>query len=82
VTAFARNDVVRVDVADNGPGIGPDDHAVIFEKFGRGAAAGKPGTGLGLYIARSIAEAHGGALAVRSVPTRGATFTLELPAYS
>jgi len=78
VTAFARDNIVRVDVADNGPGIAPGDHAVIFEKFGR-AGSSKPGTGLGLYIARSIAEAHGGALAVRSVPTRGATFTLELP---
>jgi signal transduction histidine kinase len=40
---------------------------------------GKPGTGLGLFIARSIAEAHGGTLEVRSAAGEGATFTLALP---
>jgi signal transduction histidine kinase len=40
----------------------------------------KPGTGLGLFIARSIAEAHGGTLTVRSAPGEGAAFLLELPA--
>jgi signal transduction histidine kinase len=39
----------------------------------------KPGTGLGLFIARSIAEAHGGTLDVSSRPDAGATFTLTLP---
>jgi signal transduction histidine kinase len=80
VTAFSRDDVVRVDVSDNGPGIPEDDQRVIFEKFGRAPGSARPGTGLGLFIARSIAEAHGGALDVRSVPDRGATFILELPA--
>jgi two-component system OmpR family sensor kinase len=40
----------------------------------------KPGTGLGLFIAHSIAEAHGGSLEVDSAPARGSVFTLELPA--
>jgi signal transduction histidine kinase len=59
-----------------------EDQGLIFEKFGRVASGGqtKPGTGLGLFIARSIAEAHGGRLAVESAPGRGAVFTLELPA--
>jgi two-component system, OmpR family, sensor kinase len=53
---------------------------VIFEKFGRVTGSGsKPGTGLGLFIARSIAEAHGGALEVSSARGRGAVFTLTLP---
>jgi signal transduction histidine kinase len=70
-------------VHDRGPGIAPEQQRLIFEKFGRAPAAGgstKPGTGLGLFIARSIAEAHGGSLDVQSTIGRGATFTLELPA--
>jgi signal transduction histidine kinase len=72
---------VRVDVRDRGTGIVKEDQRLIFEKFGRvtGTGATKPGTGLGLFIARSIAEAHGGALDVVSSPDQGSTFTLELP---
>ncbi len=71
---------VRISVNDRGPGIGGDDQKLIFEKFGRVAGPGaKPGTGLGLYIARSITEAHGGELTVSSAPGRGSTFTLSLP---
>jgi signal transduction histidine kinase len=81
VATYADDGTVRVDVRDEGPGIAREDQQLIFEKFGRVDVAGgrKPGTGLGLFIARSIAEAHGGALRVRSTPARGATFTLELP---
>jgi signal transduction histidine kinase len=71
---------VTVSVQDRGPGIASDDHGLIFEKFGRVASgSAKPGTGLGLYIARSIAEAHGGTLSVTSGLGRGSTFTLRLP---
>jgi signal transduction histidine kinase len=74
------NDAVRVSVRDRGPGIKSEDQRLIFEKFGRAAAGGsKPGSGLGLYIARSIAETHGGTIAVSSAPGRGATFTVNLP---
>jgi signal transduction histidine kinase len=81
VRAYAEDGVVRIDVSDRGPGIAKEDQKLIFEKFGRvtGAGATRPGTGLGLFIARSIAEAHGGALEVESAPAQGATFTLELP---
>jgi signal transduction histidine kinase len=71
---------VVVSVHDKGPGIKPDDQRLIFEKFGRAAAgSSKPGSGLGLYIARSIAETHGGTIAVSSAPGNGATFTVKLP---
>jgi two-component system sensor histidine kinase BaeS len=71
-------------VSDRGPGIPYDQQGVIFEKFGRADVPGgtKPGTGLGLFIARSIAEAHGGTLDVQSQLDAGTTFTLTLPAPS
>ena len=71
---------VLVAVTDRGPGIERTDQRLIFEKFGRVAGPqAKPGTGLGLYIARSIAEAHGGTLDVASSRGLGSTFTLKLP---
>ena len=81
VAALAEDSTLRVSVRDNGPGIPREHHRLIFEKFGRAKVGGraKPGTGLGLFIARSIAEAHGGSIEVRSAPHRGATFTLSLP---
>lgn len=80
VRAASHDHVVIVSVHDRGPGVALDDQRLIFEKFGRVSSGNsKPGTGLGLYIARSIAEAHGGTLEVASSPGRGATFTLRLP---
>jgi signal transduction histidine kinase len=80
VRARAENGRVLVTVEDSGPGIPAGQHGLIFERFGRAnVGLGKPGTGLGLFIARSIAEAHGGTLSVASAPGEGATFTLELP---
>jgi signal transduction histidine kinase len=81
VVASAVDGTVVVDVQDEGPGIPLEDQRLIFEKFGRsGGGAAKPGTGLGLFIARSIVEAHGGSLEVESVLDQGSTFRLELPA--
>jgi two-component system phosphate regulon sensor histidine kinase PhoR len=81
VSAATGNGAVLIDVRDSGPGIPRDQQARIFEKFGRVDVPGasKPGTGLGLFIARSIAEAHGGSLEVTSGAELGATFTLSLP---
>jgi signal transduction histidine kinase len=81
VSASAANGAVRIAVRDAGPGIPRDQQGRIFEKFGRVDVPGasKPGTGLGLFIARSIAEAHGGSLDVNSGPEPGSTFVLTLP---
>lgn len=73
---------LEVSVADNGPGIAPDDQAVIFEKFRQvgDSMTDKPaGTGLGLPISRRIVEHFGGRLWVESAPGAGATFRFVLP---
>ncbi|HET9595084.1 MAG TPA: PAS domain-containing protein, partial [Anaeromyxobacteraceae bacterium] len=83
VSLRARADGGRlvVEVADQGRGIAAEDLPRIFERFYRSPAAGRvEGLGLGLYVARTLAEAHGGSLGAASEgPGRGATFTLALP---
>ncbi len=70
----------RVMVRDQGVGIAPDDQARIFDPFERaGTKDVREGLGLGLYIARQLAESHGGTLEVDSVPEQGAAFSLTLP---
>lgn len=75
---------VRISVSDRGMGIAPDDQAHIFEPFYRSPSvqvAQIHGTGLGLAVAKQIAEAMGGSLTVQSVPGVGSTFTLQLLSY-
>lgn len=69
----------RVTVADEGPGLSPQDQARVFEKFERLGRSGDGGSGLGLYIARRLARAMGGDLTVAGAPGEGARFTLDLP---
>jgi PAS domain S-box-containing protein len=79
--AKSRNARVRIEVADHGPGIHPEDVARIFDKFERGRdREGKriKGVGLGLYISRGIVRAHGGIITVNSAPDEGAVFGFEL----
>jgi two-component system, OmpR family, sensor kinase len=73
---------LRFWVADSGPGVGEQDRVRIFERFARGSAAGprSDGAGLGLAIVRAIATAHGGQVVLDSVPRRGATFSVVVPA--
>jgi len=74
--------LARVDVRDNGPGIGATDQQVIFDKFrqaGGGAGQRPAGTGLGLPISREIIDRLGGRLSVESTPGQGATFSFTLP---
>jgi len=68
-------------VADQGPGIPPDDVRVLFQPFGRGRAAASlaEGTGMGLYVVQQIVEAHGGRIDVQSTPGQGTTFRIRLP---
>lgn len=69
-----------ISVLDEGPGIPNEELGLIFRKYGR-AERSVPGTGLGLYLARGIARAHGGdVLYRRRQPEPGSVFTLRLPA--
>lgn len=77
----AEAGTVRFTVEDDGPGIDPDELPRIFERFFRGRNAGAEGAGLGLAIARSVAAAHGGDIAVESAPGAGSRFRLDLPAH-
>ncbi len=70
----------RVDVADTGPGVPEAEQPKIFQRFYRSDAAREAeGVGVGLYLARQIAEGQGGYLKVSSKPGHGAVFSLCLP---
>ena len=80
VSAARTNDVAVIEVRDRGPGIAEEDVPRIFERFERAVSSRHHGgLGLGLYVARQIAEAHGGAIAARNVAGGGACFTVRLP---
>jgi PAS domain S-box-containing protein len=75
----ADNQGIAFLVSDNGPGIAADELPHVFEKFFRGrSAAQNTGSGIGLHLARSVVESHGGTLTVRNLPTGGAEFTVLL----
>jgi len=80
LAGWFEGSVAMVAVRDEGEGIGADDRARIFERFFRMPGHDQiTGTGLGLPIARDLARAMGGDLAVASVPGSGSTFLLALP---
>ena len=67
-------------MADNGPGIPPDELERVFDKFYRVRPRGGPGgIGLGLSICKGIIEAHGGQIEARNRPQGGAEFAFTLP---
>jgi two-component system OmpR family sensor kinase len=91
--AFGVADTVVIEVAqtpngptmsvtDNGPGVPTDQRERIFEPFVRLPRSPRNGTGLGLAIVRRTVESHGGTITCDPTPTRGARFTLRLPAES
>lgn len=79
VTAARTAGTARVAVQDQGPGIPPDQQQGIFERFYRTGPGGAEGVGLGLAMAKSIIEAHHGAIGVESPPGAGATVWFTLP---
>ncbi len=83
VTASRRGDEVRVEVADQGPGVPPEQREKVFERFHQLAPAhnrSRGGTGLGLTIAKHIVERHGGRIWIEEAPGGGALVCFTLPA--
>ncbi|HVV87758.1 MAG TPA: ATP-binding protein [Kofleriaceae bacterium] len=82
VGVAAADDRLRLEVADDGPGVPAELRELIFERFRQasgGADRRHGGTGLGLAIVRDLVELHGGAVQVAVAPAGGALFTVELP---
>ena len=74
---------VWLEVRDNGPGIAPENLPHVFDSFWReDDAHSTPGFGLGLTIARKVAQLHGGDITVSSVVGQGTTFRIYLPAHA
>lgn len=83
VTASASEGTVRLSVSDHGIGIQKESLERIFDRFERAVSIRHyGGLGLGLFIARQIAEAHGGSIVAQSEPGIGSTFTSVLPQYT
>jgi signal transduction histidine kinase len=83
IAAHRHNGDVEISVADNGAGIPREHLPRLFERFYRADTArarGDGGTGIGLAIARSVVEAHGGHIRAESEPGIGSVFTFDLPA--
>src|SRR6185369_11821709 len=74
-------DAIQVSVTDEGIGIDPKDHEMIFEEFRQvqGTAKRPQGTGLGLTLVKRYLQLHGGTISVQSEPGRGSDFTFVLP---
>jgi two-component system sensor histidine kinase KdpD len=80
ISATRDEGSVLLTVADEGPGVSPEERDRIFEKFYRGRTPGlASGVGLGLAIVRTVVEAHGGRIHVKDRQPQGACFCVILP---
>ena len=80
IFAHVRQNRLKVEVADSGPGLLRGDEELVFEKFYRGKSTShKSGVGLGLSICKAIVEAHGGKIWAENRPEGGASFYFTLP---
>ena len=79
VRAGVEGGAVVVAVQDSGPGVPADQVPHLFERYWQARRDARDGSGLGLFIAKGIVEAHGGQIWVVSRPGEGATFSFSLP---
>ncbi len=79
VRCAAVGDDVELSVTDTGSGVPPELHDAVFEKFQQADAEGKPGVGLGLFIARSIVTAHKGRIWLENTSSGGARAVCVIP---
>jgi signal transduction histidine kinase len=70
---------VRVSVRDTGPGVAAADVPRLFERYWQAPRLLRAGSGLGLFIAKGIVEAHGGAIGVESTSGNGSEFWFTIP---
>ncbi|HEX4337222.1 MAG TPA: ATP-binding protein [Polyangiaceae bacterium] len=79
VRVSAAASCVRFEVRDDGPGISGEHITHLFDRYWKADVDGRRGSGLGLYIAKGIVDAHGGRIWVESEPGRGSAFIFEIP---
>ena len=77
--ARAEGDALILEVQDDGPGVPPETRRKLFERLYQGEVGHRGTLGLGLYIVRGIAEAHGGSVGVDDAPARGSCFWIRVP---
>lgn len=80
IDAHANGRMLRVTIADDGPGLGDQDHAIAMARGGRLDETGPPGSGLGLAIVADLAALHGGRLRLERATIGGLAASLDLPA--
>ena len=74
-----RDDCLVIEIWDRGPGIADEEVTEIFRRYGRRIGARTDSTGLGLFIVKTIVEAHGGTVEVRARPEGGSVFAVSFP---
>jgi len=79
ISTESSGNTIAINISDAGPGMPDNDIERIFDKYKRGSRADSRGSGIGLYIARLLTEAHGGTIRAANNPDAGAVFRIEVP---
>jgi signal transduction histidine kinase len=84
IRLFGSDGRAIIEVEDSGPGVKPDDHSLLFQRFSQGEAGKRHagGSGLGLYLCRQVIEAHGGTIECESQANVATIFRISIPTHS